>query len=77
MQISTTPSASPVDDARLAEILANPGFGTHFTDHMFTVEWTPDTGWSGARITPYAPLTLDPATAVLHYAQETFEGLKA
>jgi branched-chain amino acid aminotransferase len=77
MQISTTPSTAPVDDARLAEILANPGFGTHFTDHMFTVEWTPDTGWSGARITPYAPLSLDPATAVLHYAQETFEGLKA
>jgi branched-chain amino acid aminotransferase len=77
MQISTTPSSAPVDDARLAEILANPGFGIHFTDHMFTVEWTPDTGWSSARITPYAPLTLDPATAVLHYAQETFEGLKA
>jgi branched-chain amino acid aminotransferase len=77
MQISTTPSTAPVDDARLAEILANPGFGIHFTDHMFTVEWTPDTGWNSARITPYAPLTLDPATAVLHYAQETFEGLKA
>jgi branched-chain amino acid aminotransferase len=77
MQISTTPSSAPVDDARLAKILANPGFGIHFTDHMFTVEWTPDTGWSSARITPYAPLTLDPATAVLHYAQETFEGLKA
>jgi branched-chain amino acid aminotransferase len=77
MQISTTPSTSPVDDARLAEILANPGFGQHFTDHMFTVVWTPDDGWHGARITPYGPLTLDPATAVLHYAQETFEGMKA
>ena len=44
MQISTTSSATPVDDARLAEILANPGFGIHFTDHMFTVEWTPDRG---------------------------------
>src|SRR5688500_2259616 len=77
MQISTTPSSDPVDDARLAEILANPGFGTHFTDHMFTVEWTPDRGWHDARITPYGPLTLDPATAVLHYAQETFEGMKA
>ena len=77
MQISTTHSTSPVDDARLAEILANPGFGLHFTDHMFTVEWTPDEGWHGARITPYGPLTLDPATAVLHYAQETFEGMKA
>ncbi|QCC76870.1 branched-chain amino acid aminotransferase [Nocardioides daphniae] len=49
----------------------------HFTDHMFTVEWTPEKGWHDARITPYGPLTLDPATAVLHYAQETFEGMKA
>ena len=44
---------------------------------MFTVEWTPADGWSGARVTPYGPLTLDPATAVLHYAQEIFEGMKA
>jgi len=77
MQISTTANGNPVDDARLAEILAAPGFGTYFTDHMFTVEWTPDRGWHEARITPYGPLTLDPATAVLHYAQETFEGMKA
>jgi branched-chain amino acid aminotransferase len=77
MEISTTRSEHPVDDARLAEILANPGFGTHFTDHMFTVEWTPEDGWHAARITPYGPLTLDPATAVLHYAQEIFEGMKA
>jgi len=77
MQISTTHSTNAVDDARLAEILANPGFGTHFTDHMVTVEWTPDAGWHDARVTPYGPLTLDPATAVLHYAQEIFEGMKA
>ena len=77
MQISTTANDHPVEDARLAEILANPGFGTHFTDHMLTVEWTPDAGWHDARIEPYGPLTLDPATAVLHYAQETFEGMKA
>jgi len=76
MDISTTRTSSPTSDERLAEILANPGFGTHFTDHMFTVEWTP-AGWSGGRITPYGPLTLDPATAVLHYAQEIFEGMKA
>jgi branched-chain amino acid aminotransferase len=76
MDISTTRTSAPTSDETLAEILANPGFGTHFTDHMFTVEWTPD-GWSGARITPYGPLTLDPATAVLHYAQEIFEGMKA
>ena len=77
MEISTTLSTTPVDDARLAEILANPGFGTHFTDHMVTVEWTPGDGWYGARVTPYGPLLVDPATAVLHYAQETFEGMKA
>ncbi|MDN5744853.1 MAG: branched-chain amino acid aminotransferase [Nocardioidaceae bacterium] len=77
MQITTTLSERPTDDAALAEILANPGFGTHFTDHMFTVEWTPEQGWHDARITPYGPITLDPAAAVLHYAQETFEGMKA
>jgi branched-chain amino acid aminotransferase len=77
MRISTTANDRPVEDARLAEILSNPGFGTYFTDHMFTVEWTPDQGWHDARIEPYGPLTLDPATAVLHYAQETFEGMKA
>ncbi len=77
MQISTTRNQSPVPDERLAEILAAPGFGTHFTDHMVTVEWTPDQGWHDARVTPYGPLSLDPATAVLHYAQEIFEGMKA
>lgn len=77
MQISTTASQTPIAERELVEILGNPGFGTYFTDHMFTVEWTPDTGWSNAQITPYGPLSLDPATAVLHYAQETFEGMKA
>jgi branched-chain amino acid aminotransferase len=77
MEISTTSSSAAVSDERLAEILANPGFGNHFTDHMFLVEWTPEDGWHDARIEPYGPLSLDPATAVLHYAQETFEGMKA
>jgi len=77
MDIRTTASTRTVDAARLAEILENPGFGQHFTDHMLTVEWTPDAGWHDARIEPYGPLTLDPATSVLHYAQETFEGMKA
>lgn len=77
MQIQTTRSSAPVSDERLAEILTDPGFGQYFTDHMFTVEWTPDAGWHDARIEPYGPLSLDPATAVLHYAQETFEGMKA
>ncbi len=77
LPIEVTPSTSPVGDDRLAEILADPGFGLHFTDHMFLVEWTPTEGWHDARVTPYAPLMLDPATAVLHYAQEIFEGMKA
>jgi len=77
MHISTTLTSTPTDDGRLAEILANPGFGTNFTDHMVTVEWTPADGWHNARVTPYGPITLDPAAAVLHYAQETFEGMKA
>lgn len=77
LDISIVPSAHPRTAAEVAEILADPGFGVHFTDHMFTVEWTPEKGWHDARITAYGPLTLDPATAVLHYAQETFEGMKA
>jgi branched-chain amino acid aminotransferase len=77
LQIEVIPSESPVSPGRLTEILANPGFGLHFTDHMFIVEWTPEKGWHDARVTPYAPLSLDPATAVLHYAQEIFEGMKA
>jgi branched-chain amino acid aminotransferase len=77
MDIVTSLNPNPVSDERLAEILADPGFGIHFTDHMFIVEWTPDAGWHNARVEPYGPLQLDPATAVLHYAQETFEGLKA
>ena len=77
MQISTTLSSDLTSDDRLAEILADPGFGLHFTDHMLLVEWTPETGWADARVQPYGPLSLDPATAVLHYAQEIFEGMKA
>ena len=77
LQIEVTTTDHPVPEERLAEILAAPGFGLHFTDHMYVGEWTPDRGWHDARITPYAPLTLDPATAVLHYAQEIFEGMKA
>lgn len=68
---------SPRSGADRDAILANPGFGLYFTDHMFLAEWTPDTDWANARVVPYGPLTLDPATAVLHYAQEVFEGLKA
>ncbi len=77
LDLTTTPSESPRSEAEVAEILANPGFGTYFTDHMLTLEWTPDEGWHAGRITKYGPLSMDPASAVLHYAQEIFEGMKA
>ncbi|MEX0426519.1 branched-chain amino acid aminotransferase [Nocardioides sp. DS6] len=77
MEITTKLSSHPASDERLAEILADPGFGNYFTDHMLLVEWTPEKGWHDARIEAYGPLSLDPATAVLHYAQEIFEGMKA
>ncbi len=53
------------------------GFGKYFTDRMLIVEWKGDRGWFDARIQPYGPFSMDPACAVLHYAQEIFEGLKA
>jgi branched-chain amino acid aminotransferase len=77
MDITVSPRTDPTTPERLAEILAAPGFGVYFTDHMFIAEWTPDAGWHNARAQAYGPITLDPATAVLHYAQEIFEGLKA
>jgi branched-chain amino acid aminotransferase len=60
-----------------AEILADPGFGKHFTDHMVDICWSARGGWHRPRVQPYGPISLDPAAAVLHYAQEVFEGLKA
>ncbi|WP_225207699.1 branched-chain amino acid aminotransferase [Novosphingobium huizhouense] len=63
-------------DARNA-VLADPGFGRAFTDHMVEIDYTEGRGWHDARIVPYGPIPLDPAAAVLHYAQEIFEGLKA
>ena len=56
---------------------SNLGFGKYFTDHMFVYDWDSEKGWHDARIVPYAPIQMDPATMVLHYAQETFEGMKA
>ena len=70
-------NSAATSDAEREAILADPGFGRFFTDHMFLTEWTPESGWADARVVPYGPLSLDPATAVLHYSQEIFEGLKA
>ncbi len=71
------PHPAPVPGATRAEALKDPGFGKLFTDHMVTIDWSEAKDWHGATLGPRAPLTLDPAAAVLHYAQEIFEGLKA
>ncbi|WP_063728221.1 branched-chain amino acid aminotransferase [Streptomyces sp. RTd22] len=75
--IELKPSSHPLSDAEREEILASPGFGRHFTDHMVTIKWTEGRGWHEAQLVPYAPLSLDPANMTLHYAQTIFEGLKA
>ncbi|MBY0393199.1 MAG: branched-chain amino acid aminotransferase, partial [Novosphingobium sp.] len=77
LAFSHQPHPAPrVADVR-AQILANPGFGTAFSDHMVQVTYDEGKGWHSAEVVPYGPIPLDPAAAVLHYAQEIFEGLKA
>ena len=71
------PHAAPVPVADRGLMLENPGFGRVFTDHMAIVRYSADKGWHDARVTARAPLQIDPACSVLHYAQEIFEGMKA
>jgi branched-chain amino acid aminotransferase len=71
------PNPNAVSDAERARLLENPGFGSVFTDHMVLINYDEGKGWHDARVAPYAPIPMDPASAVLHYAQEIFEGLKA
>lgn len=64
------PKAKPTDESAL-------GFGKIFTDHMFMMEYSADLGWHNARIVPFGYLSIHPASTVLHYGSEIFEGLKA
>ena len=64
------PKAKPADESKL-------GFGRVFSDHMFVMDWTKDKGWHDAKIVPYGYLSISPASSVLHYGSEIFEGLKA
>ena len=73
--LHANPATASDDD--VARVLADPGFGDYFTDHMVMAIWTADGGWQGDLVQPYGPFLMDPATAVLHYAQEVFEGMKA
>lgn len=68
-QLATQRKAKPQDESKL-------GFGSLFTDHMFVCDYTEGTGWHDARIVPYGPFQLDPSSAVLHYSQTIFEGMK-
>lgn len=75
--IEVKASTAPKSAAERAAIMADPGFGKYFTDHMVRAKWTTDAGWHGAELVPYGPLSLDPATNFMHYGQAIFEGLKA
>jgi branched-chain amino acid aminotransferase len=77
MALSVQRSTSPTSDADREAILASPGFGKYFTDHMVKIDWTAAGGWQAGSVLPYGPLSLDPATSSLHYGQLIFEGLKA
>ena len=67
--LTATPKEKPAADTL--------GFGKYFTDHMFMMEYTEGQGWHDARIVPFGPIPLHPASTVLHYGSEIFEGLKA
>jgi branched-chain amino acid aminotransferase len=77
LKFARVPHPSPLPADKRAALLKNPGFGRVFTDHMVTVRYSETKGWHDAKIEPRAPIPMDPAAAVLHYAQEIFEGLKA
>jgi branched-chain amino acid aminotransferase len=64
-----TPKAKPDPDTL--------GFGQVFTDHMFVMEYDEGKGWHDARIVPFGEISIHPASTVLHYGAEIFEGLKA
>ena len=66
---TTAPGVMPPEDKL--------GFGKVFTDHMLLVDWTEEGGWTNARIEPFGRISLHPASTVLHYGAEIFEGLKA
>ncbi len=70
------PTSTPVGADERAVLLSDPGFGRIFTDHMVTIRYAEGKGWYDARLEPYGPISLDPATSALHYGQEIFEGLK-
>lgn len=76
-QFGASDHPNPTPASAIAAAIESPGFGTVFTDHMVTAQWNAAQGWHDAVLTDRKPFQIDPAAAVLHYAQEIFEGLKA
>ena len=66
-------AADRLSDAEREAVLADPGFGKVFTDHMVSITWTRENGWHDARVMPYGPIAMDPGASVLHYGQEIFQ----
>lgn len=77
LEFDVVRNPNPTPSEEIARILANPGFGKSFTDHMVVIDWNEEKGWHNAAVVPYAPIPMDPATTVFHYGQAIFEGLKA
>ena len=77
MKMKLTPNPSPVADADREAKIAAGGFGKYYTDNMVVINWSEADGWGEAELKAYGPISLDPATAVFHYGQEIFEGMKA
>ena len=77
MDFKVTRNTNPTPDAEREAVIANPTFGTHFTDHQVVVVWEREKGWHSAEVIPYGPIQMDPSSSVLHYGQEIFEGIKA
>jgi branched-chain amino acid aminotransferase len=77
LKFEIQPATNPASEKERAARLVDPGFGRIFTDHMAVVRYNQAKGWHGARVESRANFPLAPAAAVLHYAQEIFEGLKA
>ena len=75
--LPVTPHPTPLPADQREAVLADPGFGRTFTDHMVTAHYDAERGWHDAAVVPYGPLALDPAAMALHYGQSIFEGLKA
>src|SRR5690606_41657738 len=69
--------SAPVPAEERTRVLMDPGFGKLFTGHMVTNRYSEDKGWHDARVQARAPIPMDPASTVLHYAQDIFEGMKA